>query len=31
MRLISRAVILSLSLAPLAAEAQETGKVWRLS
>ena len=29
MRLISRAVILSLILAPLAAEAQQTGKVWR--
>jgi len=29
MRLISRAVILSLILAPLAAEAQGTGKAWR--
>jgi len=29
MRLISRAVILSLILAPLAVEAQLTGKVWR--
>jgi hypothetical protein len=30
MRLISRAVILSLILAPHAAETQQTGKVWRL-